>query len=291
LDIPPPQIVLPFNYDDNGGGSRALGRDLTQGVLSKVSAQRLAAELPRWSTASRSTIAAFSRAPVDLTPNAKPQAWELRPASEGQWKPQILGDPDERTLRAFQAEGDNSSVRYYSVKTGVQYVSKVNQLPNGKDLLEENSIHAMNRSNLIKATIKRLGGEAKFEGRYQVEILCILLQKNPDGDSFYENPANRSALSNAKDSSPEVMAKRHQIGQLTSSDEEANSDEIAKLDREIAEIRKPEEARIKDIKSGLGWDGIQIREISDAGINDIWFPALAIPSQRPKCCSTSACSI
>lgn len=211
---------------------------------------------------------------VDVTPKAE-NAWQLRPPSESSWKPYVQGIPTERTLRAYQGEGANATVKYYSVKTGVQYVATVDQLPNGKDLLEENSMHAMNRSNLIKATMQRVG-EGKFEGRYQIEILCILLQKNPDGDArVASNPQDRV---NPEETSVTVKAKRTRIADLVREGEEANSEEMVKLQREIADILKPGEARIKDIKSGIGWDGVQVREISNAGASDIWFPALAIPS-------------
>lgn len=276
VDIAPPVIILPFNYDDNGGGSRALGKDLGLGVFCKddADAKRLEKELERWATASRSTITAFRDETISLTPKTE-NTWPLRPASASAWKPQVLGTPTERTLREYQGEGANASVKYYSVKTGVQYVATVDQSHNSKDLLEENSIHAMNRSNLIKATMQRVG-EGKFEGRYQIEILCILIQKNPKGDEHFA--AHPDELENPADKGAEVTDKRSQIAGLVSLGEEAKSDEIVKLQREIAEILKPGDARIKDLKSGIGWDGIQVREISNAGASDIWFPALAIPS-------------
>ncbi|WP_434419264.1 hypothetical protein [Nannocystis pusilla] len=217
VDVQPPFIVMPFNYDDNSPASKAFGRDL-QGPPAKGDARRLKATLPRWATASRSTITAFPPAKVDLSPH-NDNKWELRPDQpDNQELLQVMGDPTAKTLAQHQADGANAATKYYSVKTGVDYVATQNQGINGKDLLEANSIHAMSRSNIIAGVQKKRGAEA-FEAGYQIEILSILL------------------------------------------------------------------------KAGAGWDGIQVREVGDAGKDEVWFPALAIPSHgkafaeawEPKC--------
>ncbi|HEY8559094.1 MAG TPA: hypothetical protein VIL74_01730 [Pyrinomonadaceae bacterium] len=209
INVAPPFIIMPFNYDDNGSKSKAIGTNLTAGIFPDVDAERLDQELKRWSTASRSTIAAFPPVPDKnfyLTPHReKPKEWSLRPPTELNWTDQIDGPKNGQALRRFQKESGNAAAKYYSVKTGVQFVSRADQSDHKKDLLEENSIHAMNRSNLIKATINRLT-LGRFEARYQIEVLCILVKKDQK------------------------------------------------------------------------FDGIQIREISDAAIDDIWFPALTIPT-------------
>jgi len=107
-------------------------------------------------------------------------------------------------LKDYQVDPSKAGTKYYSVKTGVDFVSTVSQKKNNKDLLEGNSIHAMTRSNLISKTMRRVGA-GRFEARYQIEILSILFLAGT-------------------------------------------------------------------------WDGIQVREIADAGQNEIWFPGLAIPS-------------
>jgi len=43
-------------------------------------------------------------------------------------------------------------------------------------VLESNSIHAMHRSDLIAKTLARYGA-SRFEARYQIEILCVLLYR------------------------------------------------------------------------------------------------------------------
>lgn len=418
VNVKPPMIILPFNYDDNGEGSRAVGKNLTEAVFGKVDAARLKNELTRWATASRSTITAFPKAEFpnqlfpkgigtwkskdlssdEITPENK---WDLRPSGKEAWTTQITGPLDGVSLRTFQKDTANAEVKYYSVKTGVQYVSTQNQISTSKDLLEENSIHAMNRSNLIKATMKRLAG--KFEAAYQVEILSILLLKDPDAmKSVAEEPQQlenkalkddlyqyREKLSDSlresleklredfsdknktelKEKIEKVLASKVLTNFVTDKEffdtaaelkiiDEATGDFEVKVKDLISRIKlvneekakilsdrfhvfdgkyadnKPvvrekisevlnskifdiinsateikiiEQAKtaddyeekvenliqkigtpnliqfrsfeepIKHIRAKLGFDGIQVREISDAGINDIWFPALAIP--------------
>lgn len=204
VDTMPPMIVMPFNYDDNSARSKAIGKILTQGVLAVGEARRLRAELPRWATASRSTVTAFAPAKTDLAPHASNE-WTLRPETEDDPDlPQVAGDPAASRFLAYQAEAANADSKYYSVKTGVDFVSTQSQRVNNKDLLESNSIHAMSRSNVIAGKTRKVG-RGRFEARYQIEILSVLLG------------------------------------------------------------------------GGNAWDGIQIREIGDAGGGEVWFPALAIP--------------
>lgn len=275
LDIPPPSIVLPFNYDDNGNRSRALGCKLTDGVMSEADAERLVYELQRWATASRSTIAAFPPVAVDLTSKdgEDKKQWQLRPSDSAAWTSQIKGVATEKTLREFQGDRANAACKYYSVKTGVQYVSTVDQQMTSKDLLEENSIHAMNRSNLIMATMQRYG-IGKFEGRYQLEVLCILIHKDPTKAAAAASDPTLSA--NPAKLEPYVTDREARIAALVSADEEGNSDAIFKIENEIDNHLAKGKDLISDHKATTGWDGIQIREVSNAGATDIWFPALAI---------------
>lgn len=202
IDVRPPLIVMPFNYDDNSSASKAIGRDLHKDPLGNAAATRLTHELTRWATASRSTITAFDPAKPSLLPNPQ-TTWNLRPGTADVHDlPQVIGDTAASKFLDFQLL--NNGKRYYSVKTGVNFVATQNQGVNGKDLLESNSIHAMSRSNLIAGITKKVG-EGRFEAKYQIEILSILLG------------------------------------------------------------------------GGESWDGIQIREIGEAGRGQVWFPALAIP--------------
>lgn len=203
-NIQPPFIIMPYNYDDNGSSSKAIGTNLSD--YDFVDAKRLLAELNRWASASRSSIAAFPNTVLADT-IAGANIWTLRPSGCKEDAIQITGPSGGQTLRTFQEDGANIDSKYYSVKTGVQYVATVDQSNNNKDVLESNSIHAMHRSNLIAGTMKRLGQD-KFEARYQIEILSILMYSTITGK----------------------------------------------------------------------FDGIQIREIGNGGADEVWFPALAIPS-------------
>lgn len=183
LDTPPPFIVMPFNYDDNSGNSKAIGKSLSADPLGNTEAKRLTLELPRWATASRSTITSFAPNKPDLTPHTETQ-WSLRPSTANDpTLTQVKGNPSAKTFRQYQEDGSNKDKRFYSVKTGVDYVSTQEQGTNGKDKLESNSIHAMSRSNLIAGMLKR-AGLGSFEARYQIEILSILLGKEGSWDGI-----------------------------------------------------------------------------------------------------------
>lgn len=228
-DVPPPIIVMPFNFDDNGPKSNAIGKELESGVFPIVKTKKLELELNRWSSASRSTIAAFPMPEWGFWKPAPNNKWNLRPeAAENpkfpffpnEWTTQIVGPPGGQMLCQFQKEALNKKTRYYSVKTGVQFVSTVDQSGNKKDQLEENSIHAMNRSNLIAATINRLG-MGRFKARYQLEVLCILILRDPaTSQKVAENP---DGLENKETEKPKYQRR----------------DEIAVELKKIIQNRKP----------------------------------------------------
>lgn len=202
-------IVLPYNFDDNSKASRAIGGDPGYfGDAQFYGSARLALELDRWASASRSTIVAFYDREPDMTLHAE-NAWPHRSnPPERVW---INGTAIE-DARLTKYQKDHATATYYSVKTGVEFVAGESQMGNSKDLLEANSIHAMRRSHLITATIARLT-EDTFEARYQIEILSILWRGSMADEDKY-----------------------------------------------------------------LNFDGIQIREIGNAAVDAVWFPALAIPS-------------
>lgn len=175
-------IVFPYNFDDNKRNSRALGTRLRNAALTHVSARRLAGTLPRWATASRSTIVEFAANAVN-TGNTyayqqNEEDWPYREyAPNNNVVDKIAGPNNQQTLRATQAN-QNAAVPTYSVKTGVQYVASVDQSMNDKDLLESNSIHAMLRSELIHKTqdwVTNAHGGYAWRARYQIEILSMLL--------------------------------------------------------------------------------------------------------------------
>ncbi|HRH41117.1 MAG TPA: hypothetical protein PKY82_05690 [Pyrinomonadaceae bacterium] len=221
FDIVPPFIIMPFNYDDNGAKSNAIGKDLSKGLFPKVETKRLDLELIRWATASRSTISAFPMPPREFWIQAADNNWKLRPDPEEgietppyfppSWAIQITGPPGGKTLCEFQKMVENKHTRYYSVKTGVQFVATRNQSGNKKDLLEENSIHAMNRSNLISATMNRLG-KGRFKARYQLEVLCILLMKNPE--THRKVASNPDGLENKEDKKPKYIRRKEIFREL-----------------------------------------------------------------------------
>jgi hypothetical protein len=203
--VGPLYLVLPYNYDDNSRGSGALGTRLNS--LSAIDARRIVAELTRWSTASRSSITAIPDDGVDCTQTftyakKSDDFWPFRDKNNTDAKIDKKGQGNGQLFLDFQAK--NKKFKYYSVKTGVEFVAGENQAVNGKDVLEANSVHAMDRSDLIASTMARYGAE-KFEARYQLEILSVLIFNGT-------------------------------------------------------------------------WDGFQVREISQAGAGEVWFPALSIPS-------------
>src|SRR5690606_6371670 len=153
---------------DNSPSSKAIGKNLGAELMTKNKAHRLLLELPRWSSASRSTIASFSKGKCDLTLH-KENKWELRPHTpDDPTLPQVKGNAAALTFSKFQNQSGNSDKHYYSVKTGVNFVATQDQGVNGKDLLESNSIHAMSRSNLIAGITKK---GVSLEAGYQIEML------------------------------------------------------------------------------------------------------------------------
>lgn len=218
--------VFPYNYDDNSGASYVLGANMNEPVLAKVNARRLMAELPRWSTASRSCIAAIGQ-DIDLTEENN-AAWSHRDVNNADasiYGPNFAQqrNPD-KTYEKFK--GDNDGLVFYSVKTGVEFVGKANQTASRKQFLESTSVQAMNRSNLVAWVRKNY---QPLTTRYQIEILCVLLKSNPTFKDM---------------------------------------------------VDEADEADKNDLKQQFppDWDGFQVRDIGDSA-GEIWFPALAIPTQ------------
>lgn len=177
-------VVFPYNYDDNSGRSAAMGTDLDK--YAAVSAQKLASELPRWSTASRSCIVPLNlKAPnVDVKTTADKSSkfnwWPFRDAKNAGQK--IMGDYESRgvNFEGFkQKAGDNFT--FYSVKTGVQFVATQDQAEH-KAHIESNSVQAMTRSDLI--LWQRKNYAEKPATRFQLEILLVRILTDNGWDGF-----------------------------------------------------------------------------------------------------------
>jgi hypothetical protein len=227
-------VIFPYNYDDNSRFSRAIGTDLRAPAMQRDrGARRLQAELLRWATASRSGIVAVPDAGVDAAAvhayaDAEEPAWPFRATvrrddsdatKAAAWVRNIWGrDPgnlrDFTFLKGYARQDQQNGFELYSIKTGVQFVGLKDQTSTSKDLLEENSVHAMLRSDLI-SRIHQAYPHYTFETKYQLEILCVQMY----------------------------------LGRQD-------------LDGKGAADR---------------WDGFQVRHLGSMG-DDIWFPALAIPT-------------
>ncbi|XXF80091.1 hypothetical protein P2318_10170 [Myxococcaceae bacterium GXIMD 01537] len=187
----PLHIVMPYNYDDNSRNSGALGTRIHL-YKDDWGAERLEDELPRWSTASRSCIAAVEKNGVDhektYVYKKQEENWPFRTNLNTEAK--VFG-PNAGNRRLFSyskarenlESATNVKFSFYSVKTGVQWVGTEEQTSTGKDLLEHNSVLAMDRSNLI-AEVRKVYKKEALEARYQIEVLCVLLGKNNSWDGF-----------------------------------------------------------------------------------------------------------
>ncbi|MHA7633879.1 hypothetical protein [Corallococcus sp. M7] len=180
-------VVFPYNYDDNSENSRAMGTDLrTDPAMVVRGAQRLTATLVRWATASRSGIVAVPKDGVDVDDvhaygDDREKSWDFRPYVRGgdnrlAWKRQVWGvNPGKRRTHTFlkgHEQAPRRGHKLYSIKTGVQYVGLKDQTSTSKDLLEENSAHAMLRSDLISEMTSKYK-HYSLETRYQLEVLCV----------------------------------------------------------------------------------------------------------------------
>jgi hypothetical protein len=193
-------VVMPYNYDDNSDPgpnsitySKAVGTRLYN-FDTIVTAHRLKAMLQRWSTASRSGICrVLGSINVDeLYDYLKDEPlWPFR--KERTSKANIFGgskngttytDADRETTYT-KTLSSNDGARFYSVKTGVQYVGSDDQSRNNKDNLEANSLHAMKRSNLIEYVRKGYAANS-LKARYQIEILCVQLKRPNDNTAVWD---------------------------------------------------------------------------------------------------------
>ncbi len=158
--------VLPYNFEDNGNGSNAIGTKETTAFSNRL--QKLKPELKFWKTASRSLV-------VDLKPviirKPKGKTWQAIKVDPFGWQyAEMPAKEDDkvglyerkRNLKDEHNKGtqfnlSDKSVTPFGLKTGVQYVGWVNQQGVHKDKLEENSVIACLRSDLIIEMDKKAG--------------------------------------------------------------------------------------------------------------------------------------
>jgi hypothetical protein len=202
LFLPPNGVVrFPFNTGDSGARDSISWDSIARNLRP---AQPRFWELPRWSTASRSSVGLVPQLIGSLT---QLQAWPRPPARSQlqvndpdialnlqEW--QDLGTPGARpgeaglfynavtNLGAAANAGmtrANAQYRLYSIKTGVNYVgSKFEGGDHGKHKLEANCNMAMLRSEVIRALPNR---DSSFG--LQLELLTVIAPLgNGERDGF-----------------------------------------------------------------------------------------------------------
>ncbi len=165
-----PWIVFPYNYDDNSKSSAAYGTD--------VENSRLAATLERWSTASRSGLARVKDGGVAT------DTLYVYQRNETTWPSRLHGDSKDNIFGKNIAKEPRSTrysttlkaerwplQRFYTVKTGVEYVGTERQANNNKWNIKE-TVLAMKHSELIYTVSKGLKDNT-LETRYQLDILNV----------------------------------------------------------------------------------------------------------------------
>ncbi|MEA3004922.1 MAG: hypothetical protein QOI94_191 [Acidobacteriaceae bacterium] len=155
-------VVMPFNFADNGEASHAIGREATTAHGAEL--EKLKPEWRFWKTASRSLL-------VDLQPVVKPnKSWNKIVVKPFGWTLATLPAVNPARVGQFERQTDLIVVRnggtqfnfqalptVLGVKTGVQFVGWSDQQGVHKDRLEENSIIACLRSDLIAEMNRELG--------------------------------------------------------------------------------------------------------------------------------------
>lgn len=147
------QVAMPFNFQDAGGeiATFAIG-GTTQGHLGdpKTPLVHLDCTWPMWKSASRSCVCQLNPIKAlgkDWPAPKVPQVWTV-----------YSGETNVRDLKTLAAGDDYFKLsedvdkKCFSVKTGVNFVGKVNQSGDnagGKNRLETNSIDACLRSDLV----------------------------------------------------------------------------------------------------------------------------------------------
>ncbi len=184
--------VLPYNYLDNGPESHAIGHGAKTPLGTTL--EKLKPGWSFWKTASRSLFVQLE--PVKKRDNPwqplvdKTFAWPAADPPSGEkdfgllergtnLRTEFNADPP----LAFDLAATGPGTGFYGVKTGVQYVGNIDQQPVHKDKLEENSIIACLRSDLIvelDKAAKRNDPRSDKDLLIQTELLSMTeVARNP----------------------------------------------------------------------------------------------------------------
>jgi hypothetical protein len=144
------QIAMPFNFQDAGGeiADFAIGGATTSHLGAAL--EHLVFTWPMWKSASRSCVCQLEPIKAqgaNWPARRNPQAWTVH---SGETNIKNLKDLAQGT--DYFKLGDDKEKKCFSVKTGVNFVGKVNQTGDnagGKNRLETNSIDACLRSDLV----------------------------------------------------------------------------------------------------------------------------------------------
>lgn len=179
--------VLPYNYIDNAGDSRAIGTQQTTSLEARLT--KLSSTWQFWKTASRSCIVELTRVKAEKT------LWQPITSKDYTWDYSIHGRARDADIGRFERGVDltveaakatafdlSTATSPFSVKTGVVWVGNVNQggKLGHKDKLEENCIVACLRSDLIVARDQAAGRDPKRASDLIVQTeLLSLTERNP----------------------------------------------------------------------------------------------------------------
>ncbi len=173
-------VIMPFNPVDNGPNTNAIGKTATAEYGAPL--KKLRRTWDFYKTASRSSIAR-------LTPlKTRKSPWQPLVTSDYSWTygSQVaaavadFGRSERGVNLVTEAAGDAAftlaeAERCYSIKVGVLWVGNSNQQSVYKDKLEENSIVACLRSDLVVAADRKAGRTpgADAELIIQTELLSV----------------------------------------------------------------------------------------------------------------------
>lgn len=191
--------ILPFNAEDNDQTSDAIGKKSPTGWGLQLTKLRPAPDMSWgfWKTASRSCVVKVKRVKNknarwqdllglslweswDYTKEDPPSAEVLKRAETVELYQSYMGVKERGAVLSTEAQRGQafrlSDVRdCFSIKTGVRWVGNVDQKGKHKDKLEENSIVACLRSDLIIAFDRQAGRNQKADKdiSIQTELLSI----------------------------------------------------------------------------------------------------------------------
>jgi len=178
-------VVMPYNYEDNGSTSEAIGTTL------EASYKKLGAEWFMWKSASRSSFVEIEMVDhedvVDASGDPWPWKYDARKAP-GRLQPHLMDNPFD--MSSFDP------ARHFSVKTGVEWVGQqyqgnvtgqryVNQwgdgaVTPGKDKIEKNSVVAMLRSYLIR----QIDAKHRYKPDFGSQLEILTVNSLSGGDGF-----------------------------------------------------------------------------------------------------------